>query len=160
MFRILRKKRVTFALVAVAALAVAGGAFAYFTSTGTGTGSATVGSATSWTVTAGTATGGPLYSGAGSMVVPYTVKNAGNGYQDLTTTTATMASSGGDVTQGGVAVTGCLAAWFTVVNSPPASVDLAASATTTGSATVTMQDSGTNQDPCEGVSPQITINAS
>jgi glycine cleavage system regulatory protein len=94
------------------------------------------------------------------MVIPYTITNAGHGYQDLTTTTAVVASSGGNVTQGGVAVAGCLATWFTVVNSPPASVDLATNATATGSATITMQDSGTNQNPCEGVSPQVTINAS
>jgi hypothetical protein len=143
------------------ALLLVGGAYAYFTSTGTGTGTASVGSSTAFAVSFGTTTGGPLYPGAGSQALPYTVTNpAGGGSQNLTTTTAKVASSGGNVTQAGTPFAGCLAAWFTATNAAPPSVNLVPGASATGSVAVTMQDSGTNQDPCQGVAPDITVSAS
>jgi hypothetical protein len=164
--RLLKRKRVLAGLGVVAMLVVAGSAFAYFTSTGSGTGSATVGSASNWTVTPATATGGPLYPGSGSMVIDYTVTNASSGHQDLTATSSTVASSGGNVTQAGVPVTGCLAAWFTATNTPPTTPgalpqDLAGGASETGGyVTVTMTDAAANQNVCQGVKPDITISAS
>jgi hypothetical protein len=162
MFHQLKRKRVFIPLGAVLSLAVAGAAFAYFTSTGSGTGSASVGSATSWTVTVSPATGGPLYPGAGSQNLAYTVTNAGSGHQSLNATTASVASSGGNITHNGSAVAGCSAAWFTAVNNPPAlPQNLAGGATSTpGSVTVTMADSGTDQNACQGSAPDITVNAS
>jgi hypothetical protein len=160
MFRRIRRKRSIAALSVVAVLALAGGAYAYFTSTGTGTGHALVGSATAFTVTPAAATGGPLLPGSGTETIGYTVTNPSAGHQQLNTTTALVASSGGNVTSGGTAVPGCLASWFTVTNTPPAAVNLAGAGTATGSLTVVMTDSGTNQNPCQAVSPDITINAS
>jgi hypothetical protein len=156
------KKRGIAALCVAAVLALAGGAYAYFTSTGSGTGSASVGSATSFTVTAATATGGPLYPGSGSQTISYTVTNAGSGAENLSATSASVASSGANITDHGVAVAGCLASWFTATDSPPTlPQDLAGGATSTaGSVTVTMSDSGTSQNACEGASPDITISAS
>jgi hypothetical protein len=168
MFQVLRRKRVAVPLAAVVALGIAAGAFAYFTSTGTGTGAATVGSATAWKVNPSAAAGGPLYPGSGTQTIPYTVTNQASGSQALTGTTAVVASyagspNTGDVTQVGVPVAGCLASWFTATNTPPASLPqtLAGSATSTaGSVAVTMQDSGTNQNVCEGATPDITVSAS
>jgi hypothetical protein len=163
--RFLKRKRLLVGLGVVATLVVAGSAFAYFTSTGTGTGSATVGSTAAWTVTPATATGGPLYPGSGSVTIPYTVTNGGSGHQDLTATSATVASSGGNVTQAGVAVPGCLASWFNAVNTPPSTPgalpqDLAGGASATGGyVTVTMTDAATSQNVCQGVKPDITIGA-
>jgi hypothetical protein len=60
-------------------------------------------------------------------------------------------------------VAGCLASWFTATNTPPAYLPqtLAGSATSTaGSVAVTMQDSGTNQNVCQGATPDITVSAS
>ena len=120
MFGLLKKKKVFVPLTGVVALALAAAAVAYFTSTGSGTGSATVGSATNWSVTFPNAASGTMYPGAGSTTIPYTVTNPSSGHQYLTGTTATVASSGGNITQNGVAVSGCLASWFTPANTSPA----------------------------------------
>lgn len=160
MFRRLTKRRLLAAVTVVATLAVAGAAFAYFTSTGSGTGSATVGSSSNWTVAAQTATGGPLYPGAGSMSIPYTIKNPSSGSQGLQSVSAAVASSGGNVTQNGSAVAGCSASWFTATNNPPGLGDVPGGQTVTGSVTVTMQDDTTSsQDACQGVQPDISISA-
>lgn len=169
-FGFVRRPRVVAALSVVVVLALAGGAFAYFTSTGSGTGSATVGSASNFTVTPSAATGGPLYPAAGTTNIAYTVTNASSGAQELNGTSAAVASdasggaNSGDVLQGGTTVPGCLAAWFTATNHSPTTpappTDLAADASATGgSVDVTMQDSGSNQDACQGVKPDITISA-
>ena len=119
MFHLRGKKRVSVALGVIMSLALAAAAFAYFTSTGSGTGTATVGSAGAWTVNVSAATGGPLYPGSGSQSIAYTVTNAGSGQQSLAGTTSVVKSSSGNVTQGGTAVPGCLAAWFTATNTAP-----------------------------------------
>jgi hypothetical protein len=163
MFRLLQRKRVAVALGVVASLALAAAALAFFTSSGSGTGSATVGSAGAWTVNVSAATGGPLYPGSGSQSIAYTVTNSGSGQQSLAATSSVVKSSGGNVTQGGVTVSGCLASWFTATNTAPTPLpqNLAGGATSTGgSVVVSMQDSGTNQNSCQGVSPDITISAS
>ncbi|HWF49162.1 MAG TPA: hypothetical protein VG294_00845 [Solirubrobacteraceae bacterium] len=171
MFQVLRRKRVAVPLAAVLALGIAAAAFAYFTSTGSGTGAATVGSASAWTVTAGAATGGPLYPGSGTQTISYTVTNPSSGVQSLAGTSAAVASytgtaipaDAGDVTHNGVPVAGCLASWFTAANTAPTPLpqNLAGSATSTaGSVAVTMQDSGTSQNVCQGATPDITVSAS
>lgn len=158
----LRRWRVVWLAAVIGSLGLAAAALGFFTSSGSGTGSANVGNPTAWTVTPGAAAGGPIYPGAGSQTIPYTVKNAGSGYQELQSTSAVVASSGGNVTQGGLAVSGCLASWFTVANTPPAvPSDLAPGASASGgSVAVSMQDSGTDQNACQGVNPDITISAS
>jgi hypothetical protein len=159
MFRKIGRKRGVAALSVIAVLALAGGAFAYFSSNGSGTGSATVGTATNFTVTPAAAVGS-MYPGGGSSTFSYVVNNPSSGAQYLTGTTAVVASSGGNIVDGGSAVTGCSAAWFTASNTSPSAQDLAGStSSSSGSVTVTMSDSGTNQDPCKGHSPQITISA-
>jgi hypothetical protein len=162
MLRKFTRKRALVALSVVAVLATAGAALAFFTSSGSGTGSASVGSSTSFTVAVGTATGGPLTPGSGSQTLSYTVTNPGSGSQNLSGTSAVVASSGLNIKSGGTAVPGCLAADFTVVNNKPTlPQNLAGGATSTpGSVTVTMQDSGVNQDPCQGKTPDITVSAS
>ncbi|HEX4363009.1 MAG TPA: hypothetical protein VHZ75_00550 [Solirubrobacteraceae bacterium] len=156
----MKSKRAITILGSILVLAIATTAYAYFTATGSGTGSASVGTASPFTVTFGATTGGPLLPGSGHQTLPYTVTNPGSGSQQLTTTTAAVASSGGFVTQSGAPASGCLAAWFTAENNPPAAVDLGPGDSTTGVVNVTMTDSGTNQDPCQGVAPDITVTAS
>jgi hypothetical protein len=162
MFRKSSSRRMAVGIGVVASLALAVGAYAYFTSTGSGTGTATVGSSTALTVNVSAATGGPLYPGAGSQNLAYTVTNPSSGHQNLSATTSSVASSGGSITENGTPVAGCASSWFTAANTPPAlPQNLAGGATSSGgSVTVTMQDSGTNQDPCQGHTPDITVNAS
>jgi hypothetical protein len=161
------KRRMVVVLCAVVALAIAGSAYAYFTSTGTGTKStAAIGTATNFNVTFGTATG-TMFPGAGTDSIPYTVTNAGSGAQRLNTVTAVVANDATttpNIQSGGVPVVGCLAAWFTATPPTITAVTLnpspAAGSTSTGVVTVAMVDSGTNQNVCQGKTPDITISAS
>ncbi len=163
MLRRFTKKRWVLPLSVVAVLAIAGGAFAYFTSSGSGTGQASVGSSTAFTVNASSDTSNSLYPGSGSETLTYTVHNPSSGAQNLTSTSASVASLNGDVTQGGTEVTGCKASWFSAVNTAPTPLpqDLAGGTSSSqGSVLVTMSDSGTNQNACEGAKPDITVSAS
>jgi hypothetical protein len=161
MSKIFIKGRIV-ALSVVAVLAVAGAAYAYFMSTGAGTGNATVGTATAFTVAVAAPTGGLLYPGSGTDTLSYTVHNPGAGAENLSATTAVVASSGANITQSGTPVVGCLSAWFTATNTAPTlPQDLAGGGTSTaGSVAVTMSDSGTSQNPCENATPDITVSAS
>jgi hypothetical protein len=135
------------------------GAIAYFTGTGSGTGQANVGTSTPWGVTF-TASTGTMYPGSGTSTVHYTVTNNGSGSQHLNGTTAAVANDGsGNVTSSGTSVPGCLATWFSVTNHAPAAATLASGGSTTGTADVTMAESGTNQDACKSVTPDIAVNA-
>lgn len=162
MKRFLRKRIVVPVIVGAVALSMGGVAFGYFTSTGSGTGSGTVGTSATWTVVAGTATG-TMYPGAGTSTVPFTVTNKGSGAQAYTLLTPTVASSGGNITQSGNALPGCLAAWFTPVLGTPsvaANTSIAPGGNFTVSVNVTMTDSGTNQNVCANATPDITLNVS
>jgi hypothetical protein len=68
-------------------------------------------------------------------------------------------SSGGNVTQNGTVVTGCLATWFTATVSadPSVSTTLAPAGTASVTVTVTMPSSTTNQNVCQGVTPDINL---
>jgi hypothetical protein len=163
MLRRILKKRAVVALSVVAVLAVAGAAIAFFSSTGSGTGQASVGASTAFTIAVSSDTTGTLYPGSGTETLTYKVHNPSAGNQNLSATTAAVASSGGDITQGGVAVSGCLAADFTATNTAPTPLpqNLAGGTDSTqGSVAVTMKDSGVNQDACQGKKPDITVSAS
>ncbi len=151
----------------VAGLIAVVAAVAYFTgANGSGTGQATVGSSTAWTVsvTSGSATGGPIYPGSGTEKIPFIVTNGGGGSQNLKTVSyAINHDSSGNITQNGTALTGCSASWFSASadSSNPALPDaVAASGTYAGKTDVTMSDSGTNQDPCQGATPDVTVTGS
>ena len=161
----LTKRRLAVVVCALAALGIAVGAYAYFTSTGSGTDqTAAIGTSSNFTVAFGTATG-TMYPGSGSDAIPYTVTNAGTGAQQLSSVTATVAADGsGNVTSSGTAVTGCLASWFTATPGTVTPTTLSPHGQSgdsyTGTITVTMSNAGTNQDPCQGKAPDITVNAS
>src|SRR4051812_8071211 len=148
----LTRRRVALAAGVVGSSALAVAAFAYFTSSGSGTGSAAVGTASPWQVDVAAPTGGPVYPGSGSEDLAYTITNTSSGHQQLESISASVASSGGNVTHNGTAVAGCSASWFTAVNHPPTlPSNVAGGGQRGGSVTVTMQDSGTNQDACKSV---------
>jgi hypothetical protein len=173
MFRTLfKKKRIAF-VAGVAAVAISGIAVAYFTG-GSGSVKApgTVGASTPWGITTGTPTWSgtltALYPGASSDTefLPFTVTNAGNGHQSLTSITATVGvatdGSGDAVTTSGSPIAGCLASWFTTTldATNPALGDLAPGATYTGKVDLTMQNVNVSQDKCQSTAPAITITAS
>jgi len=156
-------KRVYIALSVVAVLAITGSAIAYFTSSGTGTGNGTVGTASAWAPTQ-TGTTGTMYPGTGSSTIAYVVKNTSpTANQGLNGTTAVVASSGANITSGGVAVPGCLAADFTAVNTAPTPLPQNVAPlgnSSAGSVLVTMANTLVSQDACQGKTPDITISAS
>ena len=161
--RMLRsKKLVAVGVAAVAVFASGVAAYAYFTSTGRGTGTATVGSATPWVVSEVATAGGPLLPGAGTQTVTYRVTNGSTGQQQLHAVVVSVAADGtGNVLNAAAvnaAVPGCRAEWFAVDNTgAPQPANLAGGAGVTGSAKVTMRDSGTSQDPCQAVSPGVVV---
>jgi hypothetical protein len=160
MFHASGKRRLVATLGVAGSLALAVGAYAYFTSNGSGTGPATVGAASNWTVTVAAATGGPLYPGAGSQSLAYTVTNPSSGHQQLSSTTAeVVATAGGWIKSAGVEVPGCAASGFTAENTSPAAQNLAGGATAAGSVVVTMQDTLTNQNACQSKTPDIMVSA-
>jgi hypothetical protein len=173
----LRTKIAVGATVGAAVIAGGGLAFAYFTSTGTGTGSATVGSATAWTVgESGTPTGGPLYpdhaiGGANVQTDSYTVTNGGSGSQNLTQVVISVANANGSAwsSRADGTLPACTAADFSVggqtVGTPWTDTSLAGDFTagqskTTGSVTIEMIDNGLNQNNCQGVTVPLYFSAS
>jgi hypothetical protein len=150
----------TAGLVAVVA------AVAYFTgANGSGTGQAAVGTSTAWSVTVNSAgaTGGPVYPGNGTDKIPFTVTNNGGGAQNLNSVTYSINSSGGNITQNGTPLAGCSASWFGAgadATNPTLPDDITHGGTYQGKVDVTMTDSGTNQDPCQSATPDVTVTAS
>jgi hypothetical protein len=169
-----RRRKIFVALGTLSALAVGAIAVAYFTGAdGTGSGGATVGSSTAWSVavTPGSATYTPsgytaIYPGSGTEAIPFTVTNNGKGAQNLKTLSYAIKNDGGNPaiaeTSNGTVITGCQAGWFSAGadsgNQSPGT--LSPGAAYSGKVDVTMSDSGTSQDPCQGASPGVVVTAS
>lgn len=148
------KKGALTTLAGVCVLAIAAGAYAYFTTTGSGTATATVGTGSAVTLK-GTVTGN-LYPGSSSPVT-LTVDNPSSGKQRVGTVslekitadaghaTCSVVISGGnpDFTMADV-----------VVNKTYASGN--GQAVTPGG-TLTMNDTGVNQDACQGATLTLTL---
>ena len=172
MFRKLYKKRLA-AVAFVAALAITGAAVAYFTGgSGSGTGSGTVGASSAWTVATGTPTWSgtltALYPGAGATndteLIPFTATNSGKGDQAVTSVQISMPAINGDVTAGGVEITGCKASWFTAsadASNPVLPSDIASGSAYSGKIDLTMQNvTNASQDACQGKAPAVTVTVS
>lgn len=150
----LNRKRAVIGLAGVCVVAVAAFAYAYFTSTGSGTATATVGTSSAVTIK-GTVSGN-LYPGA-SATVTLTVDNPSSGKQRVGTVslekitvdaghpTCSVVTSGGnpDFTMADVVVNKT----FGPGNGQ--------AVTPTG--TLTMNDTGVNQDPCQGATLTLTL---
>jgi hypothetical protein len=155
--RRIKHKKLAVLVSTVAILALAGAAFAYFTNSGTGAGSASVG--TSSIIQLSSAPVGTLYPGGAAVPVTVNVHNPGAGSQYVGTISGVV----NDNTNSTVTTADdCLGSWFVVAN-----VDFngtltadngAAGGTDEGSrnTTVSMNDSGTNQDACKLDSMSIT----
>ncbi|HYH52592.1 MAG TPA: hypothetical protein VD761_00525 [Solirubrobacterales bacterium] len=150
----LTKKRVFGALMPICVLALAAGAYAYFTTTGSGTATATVGTASAVTLK-GTVTGN-LYPGSSSAVA-LTVDNPSSGKQRVGTIslekiTADAGHSGCSVLISGGNPDFTMA--DVVVNKTFAPGN--GQAVTPGG-TLTMNDTGVNQDACQGATLTLTL---
>jgi len=164
--RIYKNKNVIALVVGIAvAAALSVGAYAYFTSTGNGSGSASVGTSTTWAVTTLPATGGPLTPGGPTESITYKVKNNSTGYQNLASVALSVANADGSAWS---AVSGCSKNDFSIdgasagatFNDTAQAADLAPGATATGSITLQMVDSGSNQDGCKGATVPLYLSAS
>lgn len=168
----LRTKFVVSGLAAATVLGSGLGAYAYFTGSGSGTGQASVGSAGTWSVTAGSASG-TMYPGAGTSTVTYTATNNATGAQGIDSASQiaaavlTVGGTGanqGDITSSGADVPGCLASWFNAptlgATTPAYGTSVAAGGTYTIPVSLTMKDSGTNQDACKGAAPDVKVSVS
>ena len=164
--KIYKSKKVIALIVGIAvAAALSVGAYAYFTSTGNGSGSASVGTSTAWAVTTLSATGGPLTPGGPTESITYKVKNNSTGYQNLANVAISVANSNGSAW---TAVSNCSKSDFTVntasagatYNDTAPASNIAPGATVTGSITLAMVDSGTNQDGCKGATVPLYLSAS
>jgi hypothetical protein len=164
MRKFVTKKRVLAAGV-VGALLAGGAAYAYFTGTsGTGSGQAHTGTSAAWSVSVGAFAGGPMYPGSGVESATYTITNANTGNQALTAVSASVnADTNGDITENGTALTGCQASWYAASAGAPASgynVAIAKQGTTTGTVSVQLNESGSNQNVCRSAQPDVTVTAS
>lgn len=139
------KKRFTLAALVVLMLSGAGAAFAYWTSTGTGQGTATTGTSVVFTIAAEDPVGTISPGGVGQTVA-FTVTNPGPGVQALTSVTVSIADAEGPW----VPPTGCLLADYTAaITTAPAPGAIAVGASVPGTATVTLANTGVNQDACK-----------
>lgn len=147
----LTKKKYLAAGTAVAVVATGGIAFAYWTSTGSGNGSATTGTDTPWVVTVDDVNLADLTPNGPTDTVGFTVKNDGSGVQRLNAAAASVT---------GTSNPGCTAADFSVSPTTITTQDVAAGATVSGSFTIQMVDTGSNQDACKGVTVDLAVDAS
>jgi hypothetical protein len=118
------------------------------------------------TVVGGTVTG--LYPGGAAQPLEYAITNPGTGPVHIDSLSASVDTSGSDVkTPGGADVSGCLASWYPITNSPQTlgvNVPPGTTLFTTTSATATdlsikMIDSGGPQNPCEGADVGLSFSS-
>jgi len=143
-------------LSAAVILGCAGAASALFNSSGSGSEIPS-----SWSVTAKAPTGF-MYPGSGGESVSYAVTNEGPRTQDLSGTKAVVATdSAGNVLSSAAdaPVAGCLASWFTVDNKS-ISGEIAAGRSLSSSYSISLGATAGNQSACEGIVPQVIVNAS
>ncbi|MET0234549.1 MAG: hypothetical protein ABW224_07910 [Kibdelosporangium sp.] len=141
------RKRIIVAIAAILTLVGGGIAFAYWTSSGTGAGTADTGESTAFTITAGTPVG-TITPGGPGQAVGFTVTNPSTTAQYLTAVTATLAEPDGTAW---VPPAGCLIADYTVTMTTAAPAgDIAAAGFVDGLVTVTLTNTGVNQDACQG----------
>lgn len=150
------KKRIAIILAAILTITGAGVAFAYWTSTGTGSGTATTGESIAFTITSETAVG-TIAPGNAGQTVDFTVTNPGEGTQNLTGVTVTMATADGTpwVPEGECLIDDYIA---TVTDNP--SGEILPGGSLDGTATVTLTSTAANQDDCQGQDVPLYFSAS
>jgi hypothetical protein len=147
MRKFVMRKRVLLPFGGVVVLIVAGVAIAYFTSSGSGTGSATVGSSSAVTLHGTTAS--TLYPGTSSSV-SFTVDNPSPGTERVGT--IQLASVTTDAGHSGCVMTDFAMPAVVANQSFPSGNGQAVTAT----GTLSMANSASNQDACQGA--PLTLN--
>ena len=118
------------------------------------------------TVVGGTVTG--LYPGGAAQPLEYAITNPGTGPVHVDQLSASVDTSGSNVkTPGGADVSGCLASWYPITNSPQTlgeNIPPGTTLFTTTSATATtlsikMIDSGGPQNNCEGADVGLSFSS-
>ncbi len=141
------KKRALLALGCTFALALAAGAYAYFTSSGSGTGTASVGTASAVTLQATVSSS--LYPGSSSPV-SFTVDNPSQGSQRVGTITLASIT----VDAGHSTCSSTISGGNPDFSMPAVAVNKTFASgngqSVTPNGTLTMNETGTNQDACQG----------
>ena len=127
-------------------------AFAYFTSQGSGSGSGSVGTGTSVSIDS-IAFSGALYPG-GSTSVSFVLKN-GSSSSPVKVGKVVADPAGGTNGISGLP-TGCSAADFHFAD-VSVNQEIAKGGQLAGSGTLSMDDTGVNQDACKGASPVLRL---
>lgn len=95
--------------------------------------------------------------------LPFTVTNNGQANRSLRSITVAIPRepTGDAESASGADIRGCLASWFTVSVAGDRDVpaEVAPAGSYTGNIRVAMQDSGTDQDPCQNASPAVIVTA-
>lgn len=150
----LNRKRVIIGLAGVCVVAIAAVAYAYFTSTGSGTATATVGTSSAVTIK-GTVSGN-LYPGSSSTVT-LTVDNPSSGKQRVGTVSLEKITADAGHSTCSVVTTGGNPDFTMadVVVNKTYGPGNGQAVTPTG--TLTMNDTGINQDPCQGATLTLSL---
>jgi len=106
-----------------------------------------------------------LYPGGPAQTVDFTVYNPGATTESLSQVTITVASdTNGEVesTPGDTStdVAGCYASWFSTTPQTWSGGSIPSAQTVDGSGTVSMLESGTDQDACQGATLGLVFSAS
>jgi len=153
----IEKRTKKIAVIALAGALVVGGggaAFAWWSSQGTGVGEATTGVSEAFTVTNNGTTGPALYPGGPAQTLAFAVNNPGPADHTLSNVTVTVAEADGTAW---TAITGCSAADYTIGTPVITYGPIVAGESATGTATITMINSATDQDACQGVDVPLYI---
>ena len=150
------KKRIAIILAAVLTITGAGVAFAYWISTGSGSGTAKTGESVAFTITSDPAVG-TIAPGSAGQTVDFTVTNPGEGTQNLTGVTVTLATADGTPWE---PTRDCLAADYTATVTDNPSGEMPAGGSLGGTATVTLASTADNQDDCQGQDVPLLLTAS
>lgn len=153
MHRITRKRTLV-AISCVAALAVAAAAYAYFTSTGSGTATAKVGTSSAVTLKATVA--GNLYPGA-SQQVSFTVDNPSSGAQRVGTISLTGITVDAGHSTCSTVITGGNPDFAMPAVAVNATFPSGNGQAVTPKGTLTMNDTGVNQNACQGAELTLAL---
>jgi hypothetical protein len=154
----IKHKKLVVVIGVFAVMAIAGAALAYWTSTGTGSGSAAAGSAGNYTVTATVGTG---IHPAGNVAVSGTITNNTSSALEVHTisTDPDVAFDNGMTFD--TLHSSCNGGWFHFTGTVTGGTQtLAASGGATPySGTLSMDESATNQDACQGATITLHVKA-
>jgi hypothetical protein len=153
---LITRKRALAALAGLAAVAIAAVAYAYFTSTGSGTATAKVG--TSSAVTLKGTVSGNLYPGASSQV-SFTVDNPSSAAQRVGTITLTGITVDAAHSTCSVTISGGTPDFSMPAVAVNATFPSGNGQAVTPKGTLTMNDTGVNQNACQGAELTLALSS-